>query len=538
MILLLFVKTRFEPIISFLDCSNQKSIVIILTLVFAITAVCSSIIRLVNLRFTGWLSATIGGDLGSKCYKNYLYQNYSVHKQSNSNDATTVLTKYISSTTSALNSALNLIAALIISLFLISALLFVDPVIAIILAGIFLVAYLVLAFFSRRELYANGKVIKELSAYQLKFLRESFGSIRDIIIDNNFNFFVKEYSRIDYKLKRKSAKNGYLSYFPRYSMESIGLVCISILGAFFTINNNNDRPVIPILGTVALGAQRLLPVSQQIYTSWASLKGNKPSIQEVVSMLSLCPYIPASNHSNTSIKLKHNIQLKDLSFKYDNSDHFSIQSLNLTINKGDRLGIIGPSGSGKSTLLDLILGLLKADEGSYEVDGFNLYDQNYSDALMSWRKNISHVPQKVFLSDTSFSQNIALGIHPSRINSELLEYAARQANIYEYIMSTKYGFDTLVGESGSALSGGQQQRIGIARAFYKNSDIIVLDEATSSLDMQTESSIMSTLKSHSTSKTLIDLAHRQSTIRGCSKIIKLQDVNINASGPPEVMLST
>ena len=159
------------------------------------------------MRFTGWLSATIGGDLGSKCYKNYLYQNYSVHKQSNSNDATTVLTKYISSTTSALNSALNLIAALIISLFLISALLFVDPVIAIIL-GIFLVAYLVLAFFSRRELYANSKVIKELSAYQLKFLRESFGSIRDIIIDNNFNFFVKEYSRIDYKLKRKVPKTG------------------------------------------------------------------------------------------------------------------------------------------------------------------------------------------------------------------------------------------------------------------------------------------------------------------------------------------
>ena len=121
-------------------------------------------------------------------------------------------------------------------------------------------------------------------------------------------------------------------------------------------------------------------------------------------MLSLCPYIPASNHSNTSIKLKHNIQLKDLSFKYDNSDHFSIQSLNLTINKGDRLGIIGPSGSGKSTLLDLILGLLKANEGSYEVDGFNLYDQNYSDALMSWRKNIGHVPQGIPVRHLFFSK--------------------------------------------------------------------------------------------------------------------------------------
>ena len=177
------------------------------------------------------------------------------------------MTGYISSTTSSLNSTLNLIAAVIIGLFLISAL-FCDPAIALILAGIFLIAYLILAFLSRREIYANGKVVKELSAYQLKFLRESFGSIRDIIIDNNFDFFIREYSRNDYKLKRKIAKNGYLAYFPRYTMEFIGLVCISILGAYFTVNNYDDRPVLPILGTVAL-AQRLLPVSQQIYTSWA-----------------------------------------------------------------------------------------------------------------------------------------------------------------------------------------------------------------------------------------------------------------------------
>ena len=367
-------------------------------------------------------------------------------------------------------------------------------------------------------------------------MRESFGSIRDIIIDNNFDFFIREYSRNDYKLKRKIAKNGYLAYFPRYTMEFIGLVCISILGAYFTVNNYDDRPVLPILGTVALGAQRLLPVSQQIYTSWASLKGNKPSIEEVVSMLSLNSHIPVSIDSDSSIKLKQNIRFKDLSFKYKTSDRFSIESLDFTINKGDRLGIIGPSGSGKSTLLDLILGLLEANEGKYEVDGFNLYDQNDPHALMSWRKNISHVPQKVFLSDASFSQNIALGVHPSKINFERLEYAARQANIYEYIMSTKYGFDTQVGEAGSSLSGGQQQRIGIARAFYKNSDIIVLDEATSSLDMQTESSIMSSLNNLSKNTTLIVVAHRLSTLKDCSKIVKLQDGKIISCGPPGIML--
>ena len=525
---------KFSPIISLLDCSNQQSLIFTLTFAFVFLAVTSSIIRLVNLRFTGWLSASIGADISSDCYKKYLYQNYFIHKQSNSNKAMIAITSYVSSTTSALNSTLNLCASVIVGVGLITALLFVDSTIAISLTVLFVAAYSILALISRKELYANGKFVKDLSSYQLKFIRESFGSIRDIIIDNNFNYFIQKYSDSDYLLKRKNAKNGYLSLFPRYAMEAVGLVCISVLGAYLTINNFSDRPVLPILGTVALGAQRLLPVSQQIYSSWASLKGTKPSIEEVVAMLSLPLFIP---NPKTSIKLKEKIRFTDLSFKYNNSDQFAINSINLTIRKGERIGIMGASGSGKSTFLDLFLGLLKGVEGSFEVDNLNLYEEENIDRLSSWRKNISHVPQKVFLLDASFSENIAFGIPLEQINHKLLEFAAKQANIYDFITSTKHGFSSSVGEAGAKLSGGQQQRIGIARALYKNSDIIVLDEATSALDTQTESSIMSTINNLSLDITVIIVAHRLSTLMSCSKVLKLQDGRIVASGPPESILN-
>ena len=277
-----------------------------------------------------------------------------------------------------------------------------------------------------------------------------------------------------------------------------------------------------------------MPATQQVYACWVGIKGNSASVVEVIKMLNQ----PKSNHDRKvkrKFKFSKNIELINISYSYKENTPI-IKSLNLKINKGEKIGIVGTTGSGKTTLVDIIMGLLKPNKGTIKIDNLVLYDAKKASLLQTWRENISHIPQHIFLKDASVLENIAFGIEKNQINKFEIRKAAKIAMIREFIENDLGGYDEIVGEKGIRLSGGQLQRIGIARALYKKSDILVMDEATSALDTNTEKKIINAINSLENNPTIIMIAHRLSTLNSCDRIIHIEKGNIIQDGPPKEII--
>ena len=274
---------------------------------------------------------------------------------------------------------------------------------------------------------------------------------------------------------------------------------------------------IPILGALALGAQRLLPVLQQVYSSWSSIRSGQASLQDALELLDQ----PIPDYPDQSflqpMQFMYSINLKQLGFRYSSQTPYVLEKLDLTIVKGSRVGFIGNTGSGKSTLLDIIMGLLQPTEGSLEVDNQAISPINQR----AWQAHIAHVPQAIFLADSSVEENIAFGVPKDKIDIERVRQAAKQAQIADSIESWPMQYQTFVGERGIRLSGGQRQRIGIARALYKQADVIIFDEATSALDNETEKAVMEAIEGLSKNLTLLIIAHRLTTLKNCTQIVEL-----------------
>ena len=372
---------------------------------------------------------------------------------------------------------------------------------------------------------------------QLKALQEGLGAIRDILLDRNQIFYQKVYRTADIPMRRKMAQGNYLAAFPRFAIEALGLLIIALLAYVLTEENNSSIEVIPLLGTLALGAQRLLPALQTAYGAWAGISAYEESINSVLKMLDQKIKPSEKIQIIERFNFKESIEFKNVNYKYPNENKFALKNINLKIKAGERIGIIGSTGSGKSTLLDLIMGLLQPTDGNILIDNLNLHDLSNPSLLGSWRAAIAHVPQTIYLADSSFEENIAFGIPSNKIDKLAISTSAKQAQISSYIKNSTQGFKTFVGERGIRLSGGQRQRIGIARALYKKTNILIFDEATSALDTQTEQIVMRSIDNLSKDITIVMIAHRLTTVKNCDRIIRLEGGEIKAEGNTSDILS-
>ena len=281
-----------------------------------------------------------------------------------------------------------------------------------------------------------------------------------------------------------------------------------------------------MLGIFALGAQRLLPVLQQAYASWANILGSQASLQDAIELLDqpMPDYIDQA--SDQKLPFKYHINIRSLDFRYSPHMPYIFRNLNLKISKGSRVGFVGPTGCGKSTLLDIVMGLLNPIKGEIEIDGLTICASN----KRAWQAHIAHVPQVIFLSDTTIEENIAFGVPKDKIDRNLVREVAKQAQINDLIESWLHKYNTFVGERGIRLSGGQRQRIGIARALYKQADVIIFDEATSALDSETESTVMEAIEVLGEHLTVLIIAHRVTTLKQCTQIVELSNGGIKRVG--------
>ncbi len=515
-----------QPIIKASGIITASQLLLPLTIVFGLAALLSGGVRLFLLWASTRLSYATGADLSISIYRRTLYQPYSVHVARNSSEIINGISSKTNSVIYTLTSILNLISSTIILLAILITLVSVDPVIALAAFAGFGFLYGLIIKITRSRLVVNSQRIAHESTQVIKSLQEGLGGIRDVLIDGTQTAYCQIYRNADLPLRHAQGNNSFISMSPRYALEALGMLLISALAYMLALQPNGIAKAIPVLGVLALGAQRLLPVLQLAYSSWSSIQGGQASLQDAIELLDQPLPDYADQPPAKPLPFHKQIELNNLSFRYTEQTPLVLNNLNLSISRGSRTGFIGVTGSGKSTLLDIVMGLLQPTDGALAIDGQPVTTSNNR----AWQAHIAHVPQAIYLSDSTIEENIAFGIPKGKIDHNRVKRAAQQAQIAEIIESWPKKYKTYVGERGIRLSGGQRQRIGIARALYKQADVIIFDEATSALDNDTEQAVMEAIESLGHDLTILIIAHRLTTLKNCSQVVELGDGGIKRIG--------
>ncbi|MDC3391599.1 ABC transporter ATP-binding protein/permease [Candidatus Thioglobus sp.] len=529
----IFNHTAMQPIIRLLDLTSSAELLLPITVAFGIAALIAGLMRLLLLWTSIRLSFATGADLSINIYQKTLYQPYSVHCSRNSSEIINSISSKTHQTIHTITMLSTILSSAIMIITIIVALIAIDPMVALGISLSISIVYIIIIRLTRKQLLLNSVRVSDESTQVIKSMQEGLGGIRDILIDGSQKTHIEIYRDADIPLRRALGNNRFLSASPRFGVEAIGMVIIAFFAYSLSQKIGGVASAIPILGAIALGAQRLMPVLQQAYGGWTDIRGGHASLQDTIELLDqkLPEYV-----SKTEIKpliFDNSIAFKKISFRYNSNDPYVLKNINFTISKGSRIGFIGTTGSGKSTLLDIVMGLLEPTDGFLEVDGQTISEKNNR----SWQKNIAHVPQAIFLADCSIAENIAFGVSKNKIDLVRVSQAAKKAQISDTIESWQEGYSTMVGERGVRLSGGQRQRIGIARALYKEANVIIFDEATSSLDNKTEQEVMQSIGRLSKDLTLLIIAHNMTTLKDCSQIIELDGSGIKRAGDYDDMIN-
>ena len=530
-------KVFSHPIISDIAQSfgilSAEQLALPITILFITAILLANFTRLLLLWVSTKLSFMAGADLSYEVYHRTLHQPYIVHLERNSSEVITgILNKVGGVVFNILLPALTFISSLLLLIMVITALMVIDPIITSISVIGFGSTYILITILTRKKIANNSDCIAYETTMLHKALQEGLGGVREVLLDGTQQLYCDIYRKADLPLRKAQGSNIFISSSPKFGMEAVGVSLIAIIAYTFSQQQGGVTAVIPALGAIALGAQRLLPALQNCYASWSVITGSRALLFDSLLLLEQPISTDSSNTLAERMDFKENIRLDSVSFRYKKNTPWVLDNLNLEISKGERIGFVGETGSGKSTSLDLIMGLLEPTIGEVIIDGKPLTDVE----LHKWRKNIAHVPQSIFLIDSSMAENIAFGVPKELIDIKLVQDAAKQAQIAEFIERQPNGYDSPVGERGVRLSGGQRQRIGIARALYKKANVLIFDEATSALDDTTEKAVMDAIEGLDRSVTVLFIAHRLTTLRNCDRIIELKDGSVLNDDRYEKML--
>lgn len=516
----LFAEPAARPFIQALGLTSPEQLLLPLTLIFAFGAVTAGTMRLAVLWATTRASFAAGADISIDIYRRTLHQPYTVHVARNSSEVIGgIVTKASSVILGTLMPLLTMFGSALVVTTIVATLIAIEPATALTALGGFGTFYGIVTLMVRRRLARAGEEVARQQTEVVKCLQEGLGGIRDVLIDGSQSSYSEIYRRADTLSRRAQASITFVSNSPRFGIEALGMVLIAGLALNLSRTSGGLATSIPVLGALALGAQALLPALQAGYLSWSMLRANDATLRDTLGLLEQPLPEHAGMPNPDPIPFERSIDLSDVGFRYAPDAPWVLRHVNLHIPKGARVGFQGTTGGGKSTLLDIIMALLEPTEGRLLVDQCPITDSN----LRAWQVRIAHVPQSIYLADSSIAENIAFGVPAHLTDMERVASAARQAQIADLVATLPKGYATRVGERGVRLSGGQRQRIGIARALYKQASVIIFDEATSSLDGGTEEAVMNAIEGLGRDLTLLIVAHRLSTLRGCDRVVEVSE---------------
>jgi len=514
------------------NITSANQLALPLTVAFAAAALCAGAIRIVLLWVSNRLAFAAGADLSIKVYRRTLYQPYPVHMARNSSVVISGITDKINGATTVLQSLLTFGSSVVLLAAIMLALIAIDRVVASLAALGFGASYALITWPARYKLKRNSQRIAYEQTQVVKALQEGLGGIRDVLLDGTQEVYCDIYRQADLPLRQAHGNNTFIGQSPRYAMEALGMVLIAALAYGLSRHAGGIAPALAVLGALALGAQRLLPALQQAYSTWAGIVGSHASLVTALELLDQPLPVEILQPAPAPLIFQDAIRFNAVRFRYTSDGPWVLDDLNLTIPNGARIGFVGSTGSGKSTALDLLMGLLTPSEGDFLVDGQPVSGSR----LRAWQRTIAHVPQSIYLADTTVAENIAFGVPRHAVDFQRVKRVARQAQIAEFIESRPEGYNSRIGERGIRLSGGQRQRIGIARALYKQASVLVFDEATSALDNTTEQSVMNAIEKLGRDLTILLIAHRLTTVRRCDMIVELEHGRVVAQGTYEHLL--
>ena len=497
--------------------SAPREMIIPLSLLFCVAAIVSGILRVTQLWFNIRFAQVVGSDLSAEVFRRTLYQPYTFHLNQNTSTVMAFITQKVSVVAMGFQSLLNFATSTIISLSIIGALLAINAPVALATACLLGFCYYVFARQSRLSLQKNSETQARESVQYIKVLQESIGGIRDVLLDNNQEVFIDIFRRSERLARTAGGKNYVIGSIPRFVLEPVALLVLVGVAAALASSGTDLTIMLPLMGVLVFGAQRLMPTVQQAYQMYSLIRGSNEATREVMVVLRQPLSVAALSAAPPPLPFLKEIHLQQLSFRYGEASPLVLDRVDLRIPKGSRIGFVGKTGGGKSTAVDLIMGLLLPTGGAVKVDGVDLT----GDRMRAWQRSVAHVPQSIFLADVSLAENIAFGIPLSSIDFALVQHAARQAQIDEFIERQALKYRALVGERGVRLSGGQRQRIGIARALYKQASVLIFDEATSALESETEQAVMQSIEQLSRNLTIILIAHRVTTVERCEAVYEV-----------------
>jgi ABC-type multidrug transport system fused ATPase/permease subunit len=463
-------------------------------------------------------------------YEFYLNTNTSNHRKNVLSEVNVVVLKFFL-------PFLTLIAQILVAFFITILIFLVDPLLAFIISAIMGIPYLIIYELLKRKLTIFGLNRLEANKLRYKVLDQSFGGIKDVKVLGKESYFHQEFSRYQKLLTDNVGKIHIFNQLPRLLVESLVVGGLLVILLYMLNTGQNIRHIIPIFGLYAVSARRLMPAIRGIIVSLNTLRANQPALdvlyRDFKNKESYADTLVFSNRTVDKLPFKYEIKLCNMSYSYNQRSDKAIENINLEIKCKSSVAFVGPSGGGKTTLADLIMGLLEPNEGFIQIDGHKLTKDN----IKNWCNNIGYVPQQIFLNDDTVTRNIAYGIADDEIDFKAVENAAHLSFLHNFVMDELLDeFNTVIGEKGVRLSGGQRQRIGLARALYHNPEVLILDEATSSLDGITEANINKALNDLSGKKTLIIIAHRITTVKRCDIIYFIEKGKIVAQGNYEKLM--
>ncbi len=389
------------------------------------------------------------------------------------------------------------------------------------------ITYIVLFFLLlRRRIESYGQQTRRLTSQNNKWLRQTFGGVKESIILERRDFFIRRFDQTNESLMKNKREYQTVSLLPKAILEVLCIGGIMLIVAVKLATGTDIVEFIPTLSLFAVAAFRLLPSFNKIVAELSSLQYNKAGVDAIYEDLHQIDRLSAMEEEEKGdeigdLSFRKEIRIENITFHYPSIESNVLEHVNMTISKNSSVAFVGPSGAGKTTLADIILGVLAPQQGKVTVDGVDIQK-----AMRSWHKKIGYIPQFIYLMDDTIRNNIAFGLRPNVIKEDQVWRSLEEAQLKEFVESLPEGLDTRIGERGVRLSGGQRQRIGIARALYHNPEFLVLDEATSALDNETEKAVMDAVNFLAGSKTLLIIAHRLTTIEKCDIIYEIKDKKV------------
>ena len=468
-------------------------------------------------------SASVTTRIGRQLFRSYLYQPYAFHLQRNS----AVLIRNSQNSglvmTGIIDPILVISSDILVTGGLFVLLIKLEPIGSIATISIFGLTSWIFRKFTNSRIKTWGEIQNFHKRMLLQHLQQGFGGVKDVKILGTEEYFASQYGENLFKNSEVVRRFSIAQTLPRFGLEILTIIGLAVLVSTMVLLDSELPEILPVLGLFGAAAFRLLPAVNRLISNFQIINVSRPQVGEVFEDLDLPDHLNQKNSAQST--LTGAIAIVDISFSYAETLKNVVSGVSIKIGRGEAVGLIGPSGSGKSTLVDILLGLLEPTSGNVLVDGHDIQAN-----LREWQDQIGYVPQSIFLTDDTLRRNVAFGLPKDKIDDDAVKSAIRAAQLEEFVASLPEGMETVVGERGVRLSGGQRQRIGIARALYNNPDVLVLDEATSSLDTETEHGVMQAVQALQGDKTVIIVAHRLSTVEYCDRLYRLENAQIVDEG--------